>query len=72
MLGFPAKLWTLWSGLFLRQQGIDTAAPSGKAMFEMCGVFAEFERSIIEERINAGLARAQANGKQLGRPRVLR
>ena len=39
-------------------------------MFQMCGVFAEFERSIIRERIGAGLARAKANGKQLGRPRV--
>ena len=39
-------------------------------MFQMCGVFAEFERSIIRERINAGLARAKANGKHLGRPKV--
>ncbi len=39
-------------------------------MFQMCGVFAEFERSIIRERINAGLARARANGKRLGRPSV--
>jgi len=38
-------------------------------MFQMCGVFAEFERSIIRERINAGLARARSNGKKLGRPR---
>ena len=36
----------------------------------MCGVFAEFERSIIREWISAGLARAKANGKRLGRPRV--
>ncbi len=36
----------------------------------MCGVFAEFERSIIRERINAVLARAKANGKRLGRPTV--
>ena len=39
-------------------------------MFRMCGVFAEFERSIIRERIGAGLARPKANGKQLGRPKV--
>jgi DNA invertase Pin-like site-specific DNA recombinase len=36
-------------------------------MFQMLGVFAEFERGIIRERINAGLARARANGTQLGR-----
>ena len=39
-------------------------------MFQMCGVSAEFERSIIRERIGAGLARAKANGKRLGRPTV--
>ena len=39
-------------------------------MFQMCGVFAEFERSIIRERIGAGLARAKANGTTLGRPKV--
>ena len=39
-------------------------------MFQMCGVIAEFERSIIHERVNAELARAKANGKKLGRPGV--
>ncbi len=37
-------------------------------MFQMLGVFAEFERGIIRERINAGLARAKAKGMKLGRP----
>jgi len=36
----------------------------------MMGVFAEFERAMIRERVNAGLARARASGKRLGRPRV--
>ena len=54
--------------LYLHQQGIDTTTPSGKAMFQMMGVFAEFERSMIHERVMAGLARARAEGKQLGRP----
>jgi DNA invertase Pin-like site-specific DNA recombinase len=54
--------------LFLRAQGIDTTTPSGRAMFQMLGVFAEFERSIIQERVRAGLARAKAAGKRLGRP----
>ena len=53
--------------LYLHQQGIDTTTPSGKAMFQMMGVFAEFERSIIHERVMAGLARAKAEGIQLGR-----
>jgi len=56
--------------LYLHQQGIDTTTPAGKALFQMCGVFAEFERAMIQERVKAGLARARAQGKVLGRPRV--
>ena len=56
--------------LFLHQQGLDTSTTAGKAMFQMLGVFAEFERGIIRERVNAGLARARANGVKLGRRRV--
>jgi DNA invertase Pin-like site-specific DNA recombinase len=55
--------------LYLHQQGIDTSTPAGKALFQMMGVFAEFERAMIRERVNSGLARAKAEGKQLGRPR---
>ena len=40
-------------GLFLHQQGLDTSTTAGKAMFQMLGVFAEFERGIIRERVNA-------------------
>ena len=57
-------------GLFLHQQGLDTSTTAGKAMFQMLGVFAEFERAIIRERVNAGLARTRANGVKLGRRRV--
>jgi DNA invertase Pin-like site-specific DNA recombinase len=53
--------------LYLHQQAIDTTTPSGRAMFQMCGVFAEFEQAMIKERVNAGLARAKANGVKLGR-----
>src|ERR1700726_4201430 len=53
--------------LFLHQQGLDTSTTAGKAMFQMLGVFAEFERGIIRERVNAGLARAKAKGMKLGR-----
>ena len=55
--------------LYLHQQNIDTGTPSGKAMFQMVGVFAEFERSMIRERVMAGLARARKEGKVLGRPK---
>src|SRR4051812_21823595 len=57
--------------LYLHQQGLDTATPSGRAMYQMLGVFAEFERAIIVERINAGLARAKAQGRVLGRPEIV-
>ena len=56
--------------LYLQQQGIDTTTAAGKAMFQMCGVFAEFERAMIRERVKAGLERARAQGKILGRPRT--
>jgi DNA invertase Pin-like site-specific DNA recombinase len=56
--------------LYLDQQSIDTTTPAGKLMFQVCGVFAEFERSMIRQRVNAGLKRAVAAGKTLGRPKV--
>lgn len=56
--------------LFLYQQGLDTSTPSGRAMFQMLGVFAEFERAMIRERVMAGLARAKAEGTKLGRRKI--
>jgi len=56
--------------LYLHQQGLDTSTPAGRAMFQMMGVFAEFERAILRERVKSGLSRARAQGKQLGRPRI--
>jgi len=57
-------------GLFLLKQGLDSDTPTGRAMLGMCSVFAELEREIIRERIHAGLARARAQGKTLGRKPV--
>jgi len=45
-----------------------TTTPAGKAMFQMLGVFAEFERAIIRERVVAGMARAKAKGTKSGKP----
>ena len=56
--------------LFLHQQALDTSTPAGKALFGMLGVFSEFERSMIQERVRAGLERAKQSGKTLGRPKV--
>jgi DNA invertase Pin-like site-specific DNA recombinase len=54
--------------LFLFQQAIDTTTPSGRAMFQMLGVFSEFERAMIVERVRSGIAKAKANGTKSGRP----
>jgi DNA invertase Pin-like site-specific DNA recombinase len=69
LLGFLNELQALGCDLYLHQQALDTSTPSGRAMFQMCGVFAEFERSMIVERVNAGLKRAKAQGVKLGRGR---
>jgi DNA invertase Pin-like site-specific DNA recombinase len=72
--------------LFLHQQAIDTTTPAGRAMFGMMGVFADFERSIIQARVKAGMDRAKAEQisgkarrnsagkllKAIGRPKVSR
>jgi len=70
LVGFLSELHAVGVDLYLHQQGIDTTTPAGKAMFQMMGVFAEFERSMIQERVKAGLNRARAQGKTLGRPKV--
>jgi DNA invertase Pin-like site-specific DNA recombinase len=70
LIGFLSEINAVGVDLFLHQQGLDTTTPGGKAMFQMLGVFAEFERSMIQERVRAGLARAKSEGKQLGRPRI--
>ena len=67
LLGILQALHDKGVDLFLHQQGLDTSTSAGRAMFQMLGVFAEFERGIIRERVNAGLARARANGTKLGR-----
>jgi DNA invertase Pin-like site-specific DNA recombinase len=70
LLGILQGLHDNGVDLFLHQQGLDTSTTAGKAMFQMLGVFAEFERGIIRERVNAGLARAKAKGTKLGRRTV--
>jgi len=56
--------------LYLDQQSIDATTPAGRLMFQVTGAFAEFERSMIRQRIHAGLKRAVEQGKTLGRPRI--
>ena len=74
LLGFLGELHAKKIDLYLHQQGLDTSTPAGRAMFQMLGVFAEFERSVIRERV-AGMARARVSGTKtgaaIGRPAVL-
>jgi DNA invertase Pin-like site-specific DNA recombinase len=70
LVGFLTEVHALGINLFLHQQGIDTTTPAGKALFQMMGVFAEFERAMIRERVKSGLERAKAQGKTLGRPTI--
>jgi DNA invertase Pin-like site-specific DNA recombinase len=56
--------------LYLDKQAVDTTTPSGRALLQMAGVFAEFEREMIRERTVAGQARARAAGVKFGRPTI--
>jgi DNA invertase Pin-like site-specific DNA recombinase len=67
---FMAEMAALNVSQYYDQQNIDTSTPAGKAMLQMCVVFSEFERSMIRERVMAGLARARKEGKRLGRPKL--
>ena len=58
--------------LFAYKQSLDTSSTSGKMMWQLLSVFAEFERGVIRERVIAGLDRAKANGTRLGRPTNVR
>jgi DNA invertase Pin-like site-specific DNA recombinase len=51
-------------------ESLDTSTPAGKMVFTVLGAVAELERSLIVERVKAGLRNARAKGKRLGRPRV--
>jgi DNA invertase Pin-like site-specific DNA recombinase len=68
LVAFLGEIHASGVDLYLHVQGVDTTTPAGRALFQMLGVFAEFERSIIQERIHAGLARARTKGVRLGRP----
>ena len=70
LVGFLSDLDAMRIDLYLHQQAIDTSSPAGRALFQMLGVFAEFERSLIRERVMSGLQRARAEGTTLGRPRI--
>jgi len=68
LVNFLAELDAVGCDLYLEKQAIDTTTPAGRALFQMLGVFAEFEREMIRERVCAGLARARKYGTKSGKP----
>ena len=56
--------------LYCDREGIDSSTPMGRAMIQMASVFGEQERSILRDRVIAGLNRVRQQGKRLGRPKV--
>jgi len=70
LVNFLSELHAKKVDLFIYQQGIDTTTPAGKALFGMMGVFAEFERSMIQERVKAGIKRVRAKGQRWGRRKL--
>jgi DNA invertase Pin-like site-specific DNA recombinase len=69
LLGTIQHLEACGVDLYLDQQNIDTSTPMGKLVFQVTGAFAEFERSMIRQRVHAGLRRAVAKGTRLAAPR---
>ena len=63
--GLPQDLHSKQTNLYLRKKGINTTTLGGKLRFQMLGLFAKFERSMIVKRVKAGLKRARAEGKVL-------
>lgn len=67
LVNFLSEIHAKKVDLFIHQQGIDTTTPAGKALFGVLGVFSEFERSMIQERVKAGIKRVRSNGQRWGR-----
>ena len=70
LLGLLGELQARGVDLYLDQQALDTSTPAGRMLFGMLGLFSEFERAMIRDRVLAGLHRARSSGKRLGRPPI--
>ena len=70
LIALGEELRALGVELVVLDQAVDTTTSGGRALFGMLAVFAEFERDLIRERVIAGVRRARAQGKHLGRPRI--
>src|SRR6266446_3859137 len=70
LLTIAKELEALGVDLVVLDQAIDTTTPSGRLLFHVLAAIAEFERDLIRDRVIAGIRRARARGKRLGRPRL--
>ena len=70
LVEFLNEVNSVGCNLYIHQSGLDTSTPSGKMMFQMIGVFSEFEREMISERVKLGLDKVKSQGVKLGRPKV--
>ena len=68
LVAFLGEVQNRGIDLYLHRQAVDTSTPAGRALFHLLGVFAEFERNLIADRVRAGIQRAKSEGKRLGRP----
>lgn len=68
LVEFLNEVNSIGCNLYIHQSGLDTSTPNGKMMFQMIGVFSEFEREMISERVKLGLERVKSKGQRLGRP----
>jgi DNA invertase Pin-like site-specific DNA recombinase len=70
LVGLLNDFHALGIGVISLREGLDWTTPSGRLQAQLLAMIAEFERARLQERIRAGLARAKAQGKRLGRPRI--
>jgi DNA invertase Pin-like site-specific DNA recombinase len=74
LVGLLREFSALGVDIYLQRESVDTSTPAGRALLQMAGVFAEFERSILIERVKAGIQRARTygtrSGKAIGRPPI--
>ena len=70
LVAFLSDIQARGCDLYLHQQALDTSTPTGRMMFQMLGVFAEFERAMISNRVRAGQQRSRAQGVRFGRPPI--
>lgn len=68
LVAFLSDIQAKGCDLYLHQQAIDTSTPSGRMLFQMLGVFAEFERAILVSRVRAAHERCRQKGIRIGRP----